>query len=164
MSASLGDNIRPRSGILAQRTEMKTVRDYPRYAFGWVRGIRPPRALAMMSGTQPRLSVATRACWRSRRRSSGRGDCPPCSRQWSFGVAGDRHGVPFGVRAPHRGLRCMDNWLCMRFILQIRAIPRSRQRGFEEQQRMSGGSWETERSAIRRCGDVIPSSKQTIVK
>jgi len=39
----------------------------------------------------------------------GPGDFPPCIRQRPFGIAGDRHGCPCRVRAPHRGLRCMGN-------------------------------------------------------
>jgi hypothetical protein len=34
------------------------------------------------------------------------GDGPPCIRQRPFGIAGDRHGLPFLVRALHRLLRC----------------------------------------------------------
>src|SRR6266567_4920414 len=45
------------------------------------------------------------------------GDFPPCIRQRPFGIAGDRHWLPLRVRAPHRGLRCMGNVLCMGFIL-----------------------------------------------
>ena len=35
------------------------------------------------------------------------GDAPPCIRQRPFVIAGDRHGIPLLVLAPHRGLRCM---------------------------------------------------------
>jgi hypothetical protein len=35
------------------------------------------------------------------------GDIPPCIRQRPFGIAADRQGLPFLVRAPHRRLRCM---------------------------------------------------------
>jgi hypothetical protein len=37
------------------------------------------------------------------------GDLPPCIRHGPFGIAGDWHGLPLRVRAPHRGLRCMGN-------------------------------------------------------
>jgi hypothetical protein len=36
---------------------------------------------------------------------SARQGISPCIRQRPFGMAGDRHGLPFLVRAPHRGLR-----------------------------------------------------------
>jgi HD-GYP domain-containing protein (c-di-GMP phosphodiesterase class II) len=35
----------------------------------------------------------------------------------SFGIAGDWHGLPLRVRAPHRGLRCIGDLLCMGLIL-----------------------------------------------
>ena len=31
------------------------------------------------------------------------GDAPPCIRQRPFVIAGNRHGIPLLVRAPHRG-------------------------------------------------------------
>src|ERR1051325_6924791 len=51
------------------------------------------------------------------------GDSPPCIRQRPFGIPGDRQGLPRRVRAPHRGLRCMGNLLCMGLFLQFCPIP-----------------------------------------
>jgi hypothetical protein len=45
------------------------------------------------------------------------GDIPPCIRQRPFGIAADRQGLPFLVRAPHRRLRCMANLFCTGLIL-----------------------------------------------
>ena len=40
-----------------------------------------------------------------------------CIRQRPFGIAADRQGLPFLVRAPHRRLRCMANLFCTGLIL-----------------------------------------------
>ena len=53
------------------------------------------------------------------------GDAPPCIRQRSFVIAGDRHGIPLLVLAPHRGLRCMGNLLCIGLFLKFRSNPLS---------------------------------------
>jgi hypothetical protein len=45
------------------------------------------------------------------------GEFPPCILQRPFGIAGDRHRLPFRVRAPHRRLRCMGDLLCIALIL-----------------------------------------------
>ena len=50
----------------------------------------------------------------------------PVRRHRPFGIAGDWHRLPLRVRAPHRGLRCMGNLLCMGLILRFRAIPTPR--------------------------------------
>src|SRR5690348_7429303 len=50
------------------------------------------------------------------------GDPPPCIRQRPFRIAGDRHCWALRVRAPHRGLRCMGNLLCMGLFLRFRMI------------------------------------------
>lgn len=51
------------------------------------------------------------------------GDFPPCIRQRPFATAGDWHGIPFRVRVPQRGLRCMGNPLCTGLFLQSALIP-----------------------------------------
>ena len=51
-------------------------------------------------------------------------DLPPCSRQRPFGIAGDRHGFPFLVRAPHRGLWCIGNGFFTGLISSFRRTPR----------------------------------------
>jgi hypothetical protein len=38
-------------------------------------------------------------------------------RRRPFGIAADRQGLPFLVRAPHRRLRCMGNLFCTGLIL-----------------------------------------------
>src|SRR5262249_11680311 len=50
------------------------------------------------------------------------GDGPPCIRHRPFGIAGAWQGVPFLVRAPHRGLRCIANLLRKVSILWSRRI------------------------------------------
>ena len=47
------------------------------------------------------------------------GDALPRIRQRPFVIAGDRHGIPLLVRAPHRGLRFMDNLLCSGLFLKF---------------------------------------------
>src|SRR5437868_4379393 len=48
---------------------------------------------------------------------------PPCIRHRSFAIAGARHGLPLLVLAPHRGLRCMGESLCMRLISGFLVTP-----------------------------------------
>ena len=75
------------------------------------------RALAFMhrnsAATARRVAIASaenRPCLKAFRLPFGApGDFPPRIRQRPFGIAGDRHGLPFRVRAPHRGLRCIGN-------------------------------------------------------
>jgi len=83
-----------------------------------------PTGLKRRRQTPPLASLAlpkTSTAW-----SSAPGDLPPCIRQRPFGIAGDRQDVPFRVFAPHRGLRCMGNVLCMGlFIVFVAYPPRS---------------------------------------
>ena len=85
------------------------------------------RTSAATSRRRAIASALYRPCFHARRLPFGTpGFCPPCIRQRPFGIAGDRHGLPLRVRAPHRGLRCIGNLLCIRLILQFREIPTPR--------------------------------------
>jgi hypothetical protein len=52
------------------------------------------------------------------------GDGPPCIRQRPFGIAGDWHGLPLRVFAPHRGLDCMSKSMGLSLDFGRRASPR----------------------------------------
>jgi hypothetical protein len=52
------------------------------------------------------------------------GDIPPCIRHRPLRIAGDRHELPRRVGAPQRGLRCIDNLLCIGLISWERPTPR----------------------------------------
>ena len=48
-----------------------------------------------------------------------------------FVIAGDRHGIPLLILAPHRGLRWMGNLLCIGLLRKFRSNPLSPSSGIQ---------------------------------